>query len=78
MKHAEQFENNQLGFMWFFSTDMVIPYAYDQQDEIEAALQANLFDPNSSSDYQSVRKITRLIQSEYGCLSRYAIKITKI
>lgn len=53
LKHAEQYEKRQLGFKIIHLTGIVLPYAYDQQDEIDAAIQAELFAPNSSMGYDN-------------------------
>ena len=65
LKHAEQYEKRQLGFKIIHSTGMIIPYAYDQQDEIDAALQAELFSPNSSLSYGNIKNIEQNTRSNY-------------
>ena len=74
-KHAEQYEGGQLGFKVIHSTGKVIPYAYDQQDEIEAAIQANLFNSKSSNTYDAIKSIINITRSKYNYLPHNSINV---
>ena len=65
LKHAEQYENRQLGFLVIHSSGLVSGYAYDLYDEYEAAEQALLFSPEGIS-YKAVKDAHSFTLSKYG------------
>ena len=65
LKHAEQYENRQLGFLVIHSSGFVSGYAYDLYDEYEAAEQALLFSPEGIS-YKAVKDARSFTLSKYG------------
>ena len=65
LKHAEQYENRQLGFLVIQSSGLVSGYAYDLYDEYEAAEQALLFSPEGIS-YKAVKDAHSFTLSKYG------------
>ena len=75
LKHAEQYEKRQLGFKIIHSTGIVLPYAYDQQDEIDAAIQAELFAPNSSMNFDNLKKIINHTKAKYNSLPHEQIYV---
>lgn len=64
-KHAEQYENGQLGFLIIHSSGYVSGYAYDLYDEYDAAEQALLFSPEGVS-YKARKDARSFTLAKYG------------
>jgi len=73
LKHAEQFEDGKIGFLIDLNTLEVTPIAYDQNDELEAAEQANIF----ANYFEPYQKLKQRVESEYFYLPRESMGVVK-